>query len=283
MLTSLEGLDHIVVMVKDLDTAAAQWRALGFTLSPRGTHSAHLGSGNYTMMLGDDYVELLGILQATELNEASRSFLDRRGEGIERAAFTTNDAAAGVAALKDRGIDAKGPIEFNRPVDLPDGRQAPAAFSVFHWPVDLRPADLRIFACQHHTRDTVWIPELQHHENTATAILRVEAISSDPHLAANQMAELIDGVAVPTHDGVRVATAANRGEFIFMTKAAFIARHPSTAGSELPAEAAAAVVLRVKDLGAAARAAGPKATVDAGTVTVPAADASGVVVVFAYE
>ena len=33
------GADHVVVTVRDLDAAAAQWKKLGFTLSPRGTHS----------------------------------------------------------------------------------------------------------------------------------------------------------------------------------------------------------------------------------------------------
>jgi Glyoxalase-like domain len=59
------GVDHVVVMVEDLDAASDNWRRLGFTVSPRGTHSAKLGSGNYTIMFGDDYVELLGILSGS--------------------------------------------------------------------------------------------------------------------------------------------------------------------------------------------------------------------------
>jgi len=102
MLASLEGLDHVVVIVRYLGAAAPSWRALGFTLSPRGTHSAHLGTGNYTLMFGSDYIELLGVLSDTPLNQPSREFLQRRGEGIERAAFTTRDAAEGVAALRAR-------------------------------------------------------------------------------------------------------------------------------------------------------------------------------------
>ena len=85
------GLDHVVVTVRDLDASARQWQSLGFTVSPRGTHSAILGSGNYTIMFGDDYVELLGILAETEHNKPTRDFLKER-EGIERAAFTTDDA-----------------------------------------------------------------------------------------------------------------------------------------------------------------------------------------------
>src|SRR5262249_4145379 len=40
-LKNIIGIDHAVVMVRDLDKAADNWKRLGFTLSPRGTHSAH--------------------------------------------------------------------------------------------------------------------------------------------------------------------------------------------------------------------------------------------------
>jgi len=49
-LKNVIGIDHAVVMVKDLDKAAENYKRLGFTVSPRGTHSAHMGSGNYTIM-----------------------------------------------------------------------------------------------------------------------------------------------------------------------------------------------------------------------------------------
>ena len=278
MLASLEGLDHVVVMVKDLDAAADQWRALGFTLSPRGTHSAHLGTGNYTIMFGTDYVELLGVLQDTPLNAPSREFLQRRGEGMERAAFTTNNAAEGVAALQARGINASGPVEFSRPVDLPGGGHGEAAFSVFHWPADARPADLRIFACQHHTRGTVWISELQSHANTTVGIARIEIIAVQPDAAAKELAELIDGTPEPCDDGMRVATAPGRGVFEFMTADAFKSRHPSLGNSTLPAEGVAALVCRVSDLDAAARCVG--GALEGNAVTVAANRANGVALVF---
>ncbi|MEO7850875.1 MAG: VOC family protein [Rubrivivax sp.] len=280
MLASLEGLDHVVVMVRELDAAAERWRSLGFTLSPRGTHSAHLGTGNYTLMFGSDYMELLGVLSATPLNAPSRDFLQRRGEGIERAAFTTRDAAEGVAALRARGIDALGPVEFSRPVDLPNGRSGEAAFSVFHWPAQQRPADLRLFACQHHTRDTVWIAELQSHANTTTGIVRLEIVSPQPAAAAAQLAELIETEVETVDDGVCVRTAPGRGELLFLTPDAFSARHPALDRALLPAEGVAALVLRVTDLDAAARCAGPHGARTANTVTVAADRANGVVVVF---
>jgi hypothetical protein len=284
MLDSLEGLDHVVVMVEDLDRAAEDWRSLGFTLSPRGTHSAHLGTGNYTIMFDADYVELLAVLQETPLNEASRAFLKRHGEGIERAAFTSRDAAAGVRALQARGVAATGPIEFGRPVELPDGSQARAEFSVFHWPVAEQPGGMRIFACQHRTRGSVWIPSLQRHANTAHRILRLEVLAANPAQAGRQLADLIDGeVRVDDAGLARVASAPGRGEFVFMTQAAFRARHGAAVREALPEQGVAALVLGMSDAAAAARAVGSRGISGIGgqgPLTVPASNANGVLLVF---
>src|SRR6478736_5011664 len=90
------GTDHVVITVRDLDAAAAQWKRLGFTVSPRGLHSPQMGTANHTIMFGEDYLELLGVVAETEQNKPTRDLLKVR-EGIERTAFTTDDAAAGAA------------------------------------------------------------------------------------------------------------------------------------------------------------------------------------------
>ncbi|MFD2856181.1 VOC family protein [Seohaeicola zhoushanensis] len=56
----VKGIDHCFALVDDLDDAAAQYGALGFTLSPRGMHSAAKGTANHTIMFPEDYFELLG-------------------------------------------------------------------------------------------------------------------------------------------------------------------------------------------------------------------------------
>ena len=111
-LKNVIGIDHAVVMVRDLDKAAENWKRLGFTVSPRGTHSAKMGSGNYTIMLDPDYMELLGVLVETEHNAPTRAFLGKRGEGIERIAFTAVDSAAGAEEIRARGYAARRPDRF---------------------------------------------------------------------------------------------------------------------------------------------------------------------------
>lgn len=282
MLTTLEGLDHAVIMVRDLDAAAQRWRNLGFIVSPRGTHSAHMGTGNYTIMFEDDYLELLGILAATDTNEPSRAFLERRGEGIERAAFRTRDAEGGVAALAARGIQALGPLHFSRPVPLPEGGSTQAAFSVFNWPVDRCPADLRIFACQHHTRAAVWVPSLTRHANTVRGITRLEVIAADPAASARQMAELIATVAQPIPEGACLKTAHGHADIWFTSQSSFARRHHLEPQS-LPAEGAMALMLRVHDLDAMKHCVGEIARSVGDALVVPPDRSNGVTLIFHKE
>lgn len=241
MLPTLKGLDHLVVAVRDLDAAAAAWAALGFTLSPRGLHSAHVGSANHTMMFGEDYLELLAVVVPQPHNQALRDFLARR-EGLERAAFHTTDAAAGADALRARGVDSVGPLHFGRPVPMPDGSMAEARFSVFRWPPSTYPGGLGIFACQHHTPEAVWVPSLHSHPNGVVRIKRALAATEDPAGAAARLAAAIDGEA-RLADGMHlVSTGPGRAEIGFAPRAV-IAQAAQCDPAALPAEGGAAMVL----------------------------------------
>jgi hypothetical protein len=273
------GLDHVVVTVRDLDAGAEGWRRLGFTVSPRGTHSPTLGTGNYTIMFGEDYLELLGILTETEQNAPTRNFLRDR-EGIERTAFTTDDAAAGAAELESQGLVPLGPVHFGRPVDLPGGGVGEAKFNVFRWPLDQNPGGMRIFACQHLTRDTVWIPELQRHANGATRIVRVEVLAADPKSAAAHLSRLIDEPAREDGTAWIVPTGGERADILFYDDAEFARRYPDAVRQGATSGGAAAVVLAASDPKAAAKALGSLGVAHDGSVSAPAHTANGVIVSF---
>jgi catechol 2,3-dioxygenase-like lactoylglutathione lyase family enzyme len=269
------GIDHVVVMVEDLDAAANNWKRLGFTVSPRGTHSAKLGSGNYTIMFGDDYIELLGILTPTEHNAPSRAFIAERGGGIERIAFTTTDATAGVDELHNIGLEATGPIDFGRPVQLPGGGEGEARFSIFEWPAKEAPAGVRIFACQHHTRDTVWIPELQRHANTATGLQTVIITSPQPEADAHHMMRLIDSTQHSEPDGsIVVPSGSTRADIMFVTRDALARQYPNVSLDGLPERGGAGLVITVNDLAAAARTIGAAGVTMGDRLVVPP-DAAG--------
>ena len=281
-LKNIIGIDHAVVMVADLDQAAANWKRLGFSVSPRGTHSAKMGSGNYTIMLDPDYIELLGVLAETEHNAPARAFLARRGEGIERIAFTAIDSAAGAEEIRARGYAALGPTDFERPVTMPDGSMSAARFRIFQWPVEEAPAGLRIFACQHKTRETVWIPELMKHANGAQRLRQVLVVSGEPDKDAAHLARLMDGSERAEPDGaVAVPSGSDRADFIFLTRDQLGRRYPEVSLSGFPSAVGQGSCLRRPISRLRKRRVGNAGTISGGAVCVAPHEANGTLLVFA--
>ena len=280
-LKNVIGIDHAVVVVRDLDKAADTWRRLGFTVSPRGTHSAKMGSGNTTIMLDPDYIELLGVLVETEHNSPTRAFLDRSGEGIERIAFTAVDSAAGAEEIRARGYQPLGPTDFERPVTMPDGSQSAARFRIFQWPLSEAPAGLRIFACQHKTRETVWIAELMKHANGAKRLKQALVISPEPAKDAAHLARMIDGDPKAEPDGaVAVPSGSDRADFIFLTKDQLGRRYPGVSLAGLPERGGAGLVLATSDITQAEKAVGSSGVHSGAAVCVAPAAANGTLLVF---
>ena len=280
-LRNVVGIDHAVIMVKDLDKAAETWKRLGFTVSPRGTHSAHMGSGNYTIMLEPDYMELLGVLVETEHNAPARAFLAKRGEGIERIAFTALDAGAGAAEIRARGYEPVGPTDFERPVTMPDGRLSAARFTTFQWPVAEAPGGVRIFACQHKTRETVWIPELMHHANGAKRLRQALIVSPEPAEDAAHLARMIDREARTGPDGaVAVPSGSDRADFVFLTRDQLGRRYPEVSLAGLPERGGAGLVIAASDLAAAEKAFDSVGVRSGSAVCVAPAAANGTLLAF---
>jgi hypothetical protein len=280
-LKNVVGIDHAVVVVKDLDHAAENWKRLGFTVSPRGTHSARMGSGNFTIMLDPDYIELLGVLAETEHNAPTRAFLAERGEGIERIAFTALDSAAGAEEIRARGYEPVGPTDFERPVTMPDGSASAARFRIFQWPIAEAPGGLRIFACQHKTRETVWIPELMNHANGAKRLKQVLVVSPEAAQDAAHLARMIDrGVKAEPDGAVTVASGSDRADFVFLTKDQLGRRYPGVSLAGLPERGGAGLVLATSDLTAAERAIGAAGVRSGAAVCVAPSDANGALLAF---
>ena len=279
-LKNVIGIDHAVVMVKDLDQAAANYKRLGFTVSPRGTHSAHMGSGNYTIMFDPDYMELLGVLTPTEHNAPARAYLDTRGEGIERIAFTAIDSTAGAEEIRSRGYPPVGPTDFERPVTMPNGTISAARFRTFEWPRAETPGGIRIFACQHKTRETVWIPELMQHANGAKRLKQVVIVSPEPAKDAAHLSKMIDRNVRNDADGaVAVPSGSDRADFVFLTKDQLGKRYPEVSMAGLPERGGAGLVIAA-DLAAAEKALGAVGVHSADGIVVPPAAGNGTLLAF---
>jgi catechol 2,3-dioxygenase-like lactoylglutathione lyase family enzyme len=194
----LQGIDHVVVLVRDLDKAQQAYARMGFTLTPRGFHT--LGSQNHCLMFGSDYVELLAVPKPHPAMQYLSDFL-AKGEGLGAIALATEDAGGLYASLAADGIAADAPLDFSRPVEgLGDAR-----FRIVQLPPDASPG-CRMFACQHFTRELVWRPEYQRHANGVMEIAAVAVVAEDPEAAAASYGRLLAAKPQKIEEGLLVQT-----------------------------------------------------------------------------
>lgn len=277
----VKGVDHVFLLVRDLDRSLAQFEALGFTVSPRGLHSAHKGSANHTIVFPEDYFELLGIVAETEQNASRRAALARDGEGLHAVACRIDDAAAAATALAGHGIATTGLSDFARPVPLAGGGEGMAAFSTLQFAPEEVPLGIA-FMCQHRTRDMVWRPELMSHANGATGLAGIVAGVADPETVARGYARLFAaGEVVRVEGGLEVRTGS--APLLFLAPEALAARYPGLDMTGTPRNAFAALEIVAPDLDRARRvldAAGIGFVATARGIAVDPARASGAVVEF---
>jgi hypothetical protein len=247
----VKGVDHCFVLVNDLDTAAARYAALGFTLSPRGLHSEAKGSANYTIMFPEDYFELLGLLKATPLNAARGAALAAHGEGLHAVACRIGTAEDAQTALSALGIGTHGLGSFERPVPLPDGGSARAAFSTLVFDAAEVPAG-SVFMCEHKTPETVWLPELLEHANTACGLDAIVLVSPEPQADAARFARLWAQGRVSAAEGsVTVETGVNSARLVLVTAAQMVSRYPGVDLTQSPKGVFNGLQIKVRDIAAA--------------------------------
>ncbi|MDX6750377.1 VOC family protein [Geminicoccaceae bacterium 1502E] len=242
----VKGVDHVFLLVEDLDRSQEQFRRLGFTVSPRGLHSAHKGSANHTIMFPEDYFELLGLIADTEQNASRREMLARDGQGLHAVACRIDDAAAAAQALDALGIATSGLSDFSRPVPLPGGGEGLAAFSTLLFEPEEIPLGLA-FMCQHRTREMVWQPELLDHPNGAAGLAGILAGVAEPETSARRYARLFAaGLASAIEGGFEVRTGS--APLLFLSEEALAARYGGLDMTSTPRNAFAAMQVLAPDL-----------------------------------
>src|SRR5262245_51268672 len=219
----IDGVDHAVVTVRDLDAARRAYERLGFTLTPRGRHT-RLGTHNHTMMLPDrlTYFELIAVESQGPNTAFYEAFLARR-EGVSSLALKSADARAVHAAMKGSPFRASA-------VELPGGTRE-ARFTITQFDPQSTPG-ARSFVCQQHTPDVVWRPDMLAHENGTTALKSVILVAADVREAATRWGQVfeVEPAIDPEEAVVPTATAA----VIVLSPAAFARRFPGESIAATP-------------------------------------------------
>jgi hypothetical protein len=175
------GLDHVVVLVDDLDEAARRYERLGFATAPLMRHP--FGTGNRLVMLQQSFIELVGILDPGALTGPGTLIANRlklAGPGAWGLALLGVDIERNREQLTGLGLACGDVGHGSRPVPLPDGTDGLARFSTLMLPSPAGLEPLLLFLAEQHVPEVVWIPEWQRHANGARALDRVTCLAPNP-------------------------------------------------------------------------------------------------------
>lgn len=174
------AVDHLVIVVTDLEGAASRMEDLGFFVTARSDHP--FGTSNRIVMLDDTYLEFVTVTERSKLPETgfARYIDDALAAGrlgTRLVVFRSNDPEADHARLTAMGLDVAAPLRFGRDAFLPDGTAVPVEFVVV-LPI-FGDVTIGSFVCQHLTPGGVWHPTVRRHANGAGGLARV-AVEGEP-------------------------------------------------------------------------------------------------------
>jgi catechol 2,3-dioxygenase-like lactoylglutathione lyase family enzyme len=253
-MASGRAIDHVVLAVRDLDRAAANYERLGFTLTPRAAHEDRMGTSNrLAQFAGKNFIELLEVdrperLAPHDFTASPRffSFGDhnrlavREREGLSMLVFAGDDARADIRSFSAADLPTYAPFDFERYARLPDGTQATVAFSLALVQSPEMPK-VAFFVCQNRAQQYFWKPEYQSHANGAAGIAAVYLSSPAPERDAAFVSRMFGGEIRPMAGGCAVACGPQ--EVRVLTPQAIAERDGSFAGAKTGTPVLAGIAL----------------------------------------
>jgi catechol 2,3-dioxygenase-like lactoylglutathione lyase family enzyme len=184
----LTRLDHLVILVSDLDRAAADYERLGFVVTPGGEHADGLTRNALIPFEDGSYFELVSFLDPEDPTDnvwGWRGFLPR--EGLIDYCVASDDLESDVRKLESLGFGMDGPDDGGR--RLPDGVE-------IRWRSARMRQDGRLlpFLIEDLTPRELRVPggPATEHPNGATGIARLEISALDVEEAAASLVTLVD-------------------------------------------------------------------------------------------
>jgi hypothetical protein len=221
------GIDHPLVVVRDLPAVAERYAALGFAPRPLGRHP--WGTTMRLVQFDGCSIELMGVEDEGLLDQHAidgfsfgRYIHDQlqEREGIALLALNSADAEADAGIVTARGITCQGTINFGRDIRLEDGRHDRTS-TTLKILVDPKLPRLGNFAVQQHRPDLIFRPDWLLHPNGAIGIHQVTIMAEPAHWPAvrQRLAGLYgDSALFQNAEGFGARTG--NGRFVVLDKAA---------------------------------------------------------------
>lgn len=175
------AIDHVALLVPDLDKARDAIEALGFSAGSRGVH-ATFQTSNHLVMFDREYLELLGVDSPSDLNNRHQAEI-ALGGGLCALALPTADINADTQRAREAGIGVEPVTEFARPVGSREARFRVAFLAGGAYPS-------MTFLCQHLTPALVWMGQHEH-RNGATAIRAIRFGVAEPQQATQAICTVL--------------------------------------------------------------------------------------------
>ena len=197
----LTRLDHLVLLVRNLDLAVADYERLGFTVTPGGEHADGLTRNALIPFEDGSYFELVSFLDPEDTRDnvwGWRKFLPH--EGLIDHCAASDDLESDVRRLESLGFDVNGPDDGGR--RLPDGAEIRWRSARIRQEGRLLP-----FLIEDLTPRGLRVPggQATRHPNGASGISRLEIAAPDAEEAASSLAALI-GTPHDASTSVRLGT-----------------------------------------------------------------------------
>jgi catechol 2,3-dioxygenase-like lactoylglutathione lyase family enzyme len=201
-MSTLPGIDHPLILVRDIQAVRDFYTRLGFTMTPVGQHP--WGTSTSLAVLERSALELMGVYDESLIDGMEvggfcfgrhmRDALAAR-EGLSLVALHSRDAIGDGEAFARRGLPSQGHIGFRRRVKPPGCDWDEAVVSLW---VLLDPALPRAshFLAQQHRPELLWVPEWMRHANGARRVGAVTYLADDPAPIVDRLARMFgEGVA----------------------------------------------------------------------------------------
>lgn len=176
------ALDHIVILVNDLESAVGDYEALGFTVTPGGEHSDGATHNALISFADGSYLELIAF--KTEAPHHRWWQHRAQGEGLIDYALLPANTAGSVAAARSRGLSVHGPFAGGRA--RPDGVE-------LEWQTAYAETPELPFLCGDVTSRELRVPQgpAQRHVNSVVGIYRITIGVHDLEASAARFGALI--------------------------------------------------------------------------------------------
>jgi len=167
----INAIDHVVILVKDLDAAIADYSDLGFTVVPGGEHADGLSHNALVALADGSYLELIAFKRPPP-DEHLFSTGYKTGEGLVTFALLPTEIAKDVEEVRKRGLEMDGPFPGGRV--RTDGQRV-------EWQIARPPTRDLPFLCGDVTPRDLRVPggEARQHSNGATGVSSIDLAVTD--------------------------------------------------------------------------------------------------------